>query len=227
MITAHQIQRYFHARHFEPLLRGVSPIGLELPMPLRLRLAGQPAAVIALALRRVLEITYGPTALSRELTEALLQMQNDDGSFGAAGYAATGEDPRGSTTAAQPSGDPLATAAAIAAFTSLLREHASAHPEAALARERAIAALAATQAEDGLFQYPLDRTVEDRALAAAFMLALLASDDDVRSAVRYADLMNWFEERDAALGEPTARLWRMACVDAAVPATPVRAAMAA
>ena len=48
-LSVYQIERYFHARHLDPLLRGVVPIGIELPLPLQVRLSGQPAAVVALA----------------------------------------------------------------------------------------------------------------------------------------------------------------------------------
>jgi len=220
MITAHQIQRHFHARHFEPLLRGISPIGLELAMPLHLRLAAQPAAVIGLALRRIIEMTYGPTPGSRELTAALLHLQNDDGSFGCTDTDAAG--------AGRHMGDALATAAAIAGLNALLREHASApHPEAAVARERAIAALAATQADDGLFSSSFDRTHDDQALTAAFILHLLAADDDFRQAVRYADLMNWFDEHADHLDDATTQLWRMAQVDISVGAMAMQPALAA
>jgi hypothetical protein len=204
MLSVYQIQRYFHARHFDPLLRGVVPIGLELPLPLQIRLSGQPGAVLALSLRRVLELTYGPTALSRELTAALLNLQNADGSFG----DADGRD--------QPAGDPLATAAAVAALTALGREHASTpNPEAAVARERAIVALAHHQADEGLFHCPADRTDEDRALTSAFILTLLGGDDDFRHAVRYADLLNWFDDHAQHLDGSACLLWRLAQVDAA------------
>lgn len=209
MLSVYQIERYFHARHFDPLLRGVVPIGLDLPLPLQVRLSGQPAAVIALALRRVLELTYGPTPLSRELTSSLLAQQNNDGTFGEA------EGTSGGTSG----GDPLATAAAIAALTALGREHASTpNPEAAVARERAIVALANHQADDGLFQYAADRTDEDRALTSAFILTLLGGEDDFRHAVRYADLLNWFDDHAERLDGNANLLWRLARVDA----TPAR-----
>ncbi len=200
MLSVHQIERHFRARHLDALLRGVAPIGLDLPLPLLVRLSGEPVAVLALALRRVLELTYGPTPLSRELTATLLDRQNNDGSFGE-GVSGNPDGP----------GDPLATAAVIAALTALLQEHASTpHPEAALARERAIAALANSQADHGLFVSPADRTDHDQALATAFILTLLAGDEDFRQSVRFADLMNWFDEHDDELPAHADTLLRIA-----------------
>ncbi len=210
MLSVHQIERQFRARHFESLLRGVAPIGIDWPLPLQIRLGSQPVAAMALALKRVIELTYGPTALSRELTQAIIDQQNADGSFGDSGI-------RG------PLGDPLATAAVIAALSALAHEHASApHPEAAVALERALAALANFQADDGLFHCPADRTDDDRALGSIFILTLLAGDDDFRQAVRLADLMNWCDEHAGNLDREAAKLWRMACIDAPASLRPAR-----
>lgn len=221
MLSVYQIQRHFQTGHFDPLLRGVAPIGMALPLPLQVRLSGQPAAVIALALKRVLELTYGPTALSRELTAALLDRQNADGSFGEA--ASTGM----TSTGAISQGDPLATASAIAALGAREREHASApHPEAAIARERAIAALAYSQADDGLFHCPADRTDDDRAMTGLFILSLLAGDEEFHHAARTADLMTWLDEHADEFDHSAANLWRIARIDAPA-ASPQRAAVAA
>lgn len=206
MLNVHQIERHFRGSHYDSLLRGVVPMGLDLPLPLQVRLSGQRAAVIALALKRVVELTYGPTSLSRELTAALLDQQNGDGSFG-----------QTSGTGMALSGDPLATAAAIAALTALLREHSQLPlVEAGAARERAIAALATFQAEAGLFSCPADRTDDDRALTGAFILTLLAGDEDFRQAVRYADLMTWFDEHAQTLECSIAKLWQFAQIESPV-----------
>lgn len=204
MLNVYQIERHFRGGNFDPLLRGVAPIGLELPLPLLVRLSGQRAAVIALALKRVVELTYGPTALSRELTAALLDRQNGDGSFG-----------EGARDTLVGSGDPLATAAAIAALTALAQDHSSAsNPEAALARERAIASIAHFQMEQGLFACAADRTDDDRALATAFILTLLAGDEDFRLAVRFADVMTWFDEHVHRLDGASDKLWQFARIEA-------------
>ena len=216
MLSVHQIERHFRARHLDTLLRGVAPIGLDLPLPLMVRLSAEPVAVIALALRRVLELTYGPTALSRELTAAILDKQNNDGSFG-----------EGATGNVDGPGDPLATAAVVAALTALGREHANTpHPEAALARERAIAALANSQADTGLFQSSADRTDEDRVLSGAFILTLLAGDEDFRQSVRFADLLNWFDEHAQELDPNAQMLVRLGRVEAPV-SRPQRGGLAA
>lgn len=206
MLNVYQIERHFRGGNFDPLLRGVAPIGLDLPLPLQVRLSSQRAAVIALALRRVIEVTYGPTALSRELTAALLDRQNGDGSFG-----------DGAKDGGLAVGDPLATAAAVAGLTALGREHSNTpNPEAALARERAIAALAHFQVDSGLFACGADRTDDDRALATAFILTLLAGDEDFRHAVRYADLMTWFDEHADQLDGGVGRLWQFARIESPV-----------
>jgi len=207
MLSVYQIERHFRSRHIDTLLRGVSPLGMELPLPLMVRLSAEPVAVIALALRRVLELTYGPTPLSRELIAYLLEHQNNDGSFG-----------DGTTGNVNGPGDPLATAAVVAALTALAREHANTpHPEAALARERAIAALANSQADSGLFSSAADRTTEDTTLNSAFILSLLAGDEEFRQSVRFADLLTWFEEHVDEVDAAAEKFIRLARVEA--PAT--------
>lgn len=180
MLNLHAIDRHFHLGRFDQLADAVATNGLELPLPLRIRLANSAVAAIALGLRRVVELTYGPTSLSREMTEALILKQQPDGSF---------------------EGDPLATAAALATLNLLHADQPRACDDAATAaREQAIHALASMQDEDGLFRdraafvggTPLDRTEQDRALTAAFILFLVGRDSDGRAAVRFADLLDWF-----------------------------------
>jgi hypothetical protein len=169
---------------------------LELPLPLRIRLGQVPAAAVAMALRRVIDLTYGPTGLSRDLVSHLLKAQQPDGSYG---Y------------------DPLATAAVASALGRLIAEQsAAAGEEARTARERALAPLAAMQGEAGLFRgsdLGVDRTEQERAQCTAFILFLLAGDEGFQQAVRFADLLNWFEQRQDSLEDETRRLWLMARAD--------------
>ena len=196
MLSINLIQRHFQANHLDSLLDALSANGLELPLPLRIRLGQANASAVAMALRRVIELTYGPTGLSRELTAHLLKDQQPDGSY---------------------SQDPLATAAVVSAFGRLLMEQPGTAGEPVhAAYDRALAALASMQGEDGLFRSPtlgVDRTRQERALCSAFILFLLAEDQDFRHAVRFADLLNWFEQNQDDLEADTNRLWLMARTD--------------
>lgn len=207
MISVNRIEKLFHGRQFEQLLTNIAANGMELPLPLQIRLAQTPAAPVGLGLRRLAELTYGPTGLSREMAGYLVVLQREDGSFG---------------------GDPLATAAAIAAMSKLLgdRNHRAAAEMLEAPRERALAALANMQAADGLFIAPADRTDQDRALTAAFILSLLARDDEFRQSVRSADLFDWFEQHQDDLDPQSARVWSLARMGAPAPA-PVSPAVAA
>ena len=199
MLSVYHIERYFRTRHWDILLRGIVPLGMELPLPMHIRLSQQPVAVMGLALRRVCELTYGPTGVSRDMAAALLAQQHADGSFGVAGP------------------DPLATAAAVNALATLEASQPN-HglPDVPAAIDRALIVLAAMQDDDGLFNAPDDRTDDDRAAAAAFVLAILASNESFRRSVRFADLMTWFDERADALPEPTATFWQLARIDTPV-----------
>lgn len=208
MMSVHQIERHFAAHRLDPLLEGLSANGLDLPLPLRIRLSQHPAGVVALGLRRLIELTYGPTSLSRGMTRQLLDQQEADGSFG---------------------NDPLATACVLAALLRVQSEHPQhGEPELDSAVERALVALAAMQtpAHDGEelagFDFAHDRTLDDRALVAAFILFLLADNARFRSAVRFADLSRWFEQHAHRLDEETHRYWLMAHVGETGPRCPRR-----
>ena len=206
MLSIHMIERLFDGGSFDRLLNAVAANGLELPLPLRVRLSQAPAGAVALGLRRVVELTYGPTALSGRMTRFLLDVQHADGSFG---------------------DDPAITAAAAAALGRLLAEQPPAPALAvAQARQTALAALAAMQADDGLFDVGIERSLEDRALTAAFVLLLLGGDETFHQAVRSAELCRWFEQRHGRLDRLTERLWRMSRAETRVPRRP-NAAVAA
>ena len=196
MLSTDLIGRLFGGQRYDRLLAVVVANGLELPLPLRVRLSQAPAGAVALGLRRAVELSYSRTPLSRQMAQFLLDTQDDNGAFEA---------------------DTVITGAAAAALGRLLAEHPAAQPAVRQARERALAALAEMQHDDGLFQSPNDRTLEDRALAAAFVLFLLAGDDGFRQAVRIADLWNWFEQRHERLDRATERLWRMSRAETKAP----------
>ena len=196
MISVHMIARMFETRQFDRLLGALAGNGLALPLPVRAVLLQSPVGVIALALRRLAELTYGPTEAARAMLGELLEAQAADGAFERC---------------------PVATAAAAAALRQLADQPAGYDPEVGLAHERAIAALAGMQRDDGLFATGDDRTVDDRETTSAFVLYLLAGDEPFRQAVRMHDLMNWFDERAAErrLGDDASGLWRMARADSA------------
>ena len=211
MLSVNLIQRFTQQREFDRLLQSLADNGMVMPLPLRVRLSDGPAAPIALGLRRLVELTYGPTHMSRDLADDLLALQNPDGSFSGA-------------EAGVP--DPLATAAALAAFTRVMREHPVEQARLDGPRHRALHALARMQADNGAvgFDCPADRTDAQRRLVAAFILFLLTSDSEFRSAVRFADLMSDFDDHADQLDEPTRQLWAMARLDHnTLPAEPVSA----
>lgn len=198
MLNLHAIERHFHLSRFDQLADAVAANGLGLSLPLRVRLSASTTAAIALGLKRVTELTYGPTTLGREMTRSLLDAQQPDGSF---------------------EGDPLATAAALAALNLLQHDQPGGYgPQTTLARDHALAALAAMQDDEALFRdraafagaTPLDRTEQDRALTTAFILFLLGRDQDFRAAVRFADLLDWFDLHAHNLDEDTRQLFAIA-----------------
>ena len=202
MISIHMIGSRFQVGHLSALLEAVSPAGIDLPLPLRARLLENEAGPLGLALRHVMELTYGPTALSRDMTVRLLALQGGDGSYG---------------------GDPLATAVAAAAIAAFTEQSPHDDAETPLALRAALTALAGMQGEDGLFCYHDDRTLDDRELVAAFILLLLANTPAFRQSIRFADLMTWFEVHEQPTDPDTGSIWRMARTACATP-RPVLAA---
>ncbi len=199
MLSLHIIEKAIETRDYDRLIRELTANGLDLPLPLRVRLSSTDAAGLALGLRRVVELTYGPTALSRGLTDRLLGLQSPHGGFGE-----TDQHGRGT--------DLLATACVVAAFGRLLSEHQTVEGRQRVqaAHDRAIAALAAGQAGDGLFVGSGDRTYIDRVRHTAFVVMLLGDNPGFRAGVRWAELMTWFDEHADQLDPVTERFWEMA-----------------
>lgn len=198
MLSDNLIQKLFDTQDHGRMIGCLADNGTTLPLALQSRLT-QPIAAAGLGLRRLVELTYGPTPLSRDMTAALLDGQLACGSF-----------------VSNSDRDPLVAAAAVAGLAAVWREHhGSAEGQSGLtdAMDRAMAALSAMQMEDGLFCHGDDRTLEDRALTSAFVLFLLARLPRFREAVRFADLMTWFEERADRLSDETLELYHMARLD--------------
>ena len=212
MLSMHLIDRLFRSGQYDKMLQGLSDNGMDLPLPLRVRLSQSPVSALALGLRRVVDLTYGPTPLSEQMVAGLLEAQDESGSF---------------------QGDPLATALAAGALTRLIHEHESlaghddgsvVDPHLPVARDRALAALAGMQDGDGLFAFRNDRTWQDRALVGAFICWQLGGDDAFRAAVRFVDLLDWFEQHGDALERQTHQVWCLARAETGAAAAPPVAA---
>jgi len=170
MLSMKQLDRNWRSGAYEPLTRDLALNGLPVPMSLRVRLSERPAAATGLALRRAAELIYGSTALTRDMTDALLDTQSPDGSWG---------------------GDPLTTACVLAGLEALDPDHdlgrPNDHTRRTVAIERGFAALATQQADDGLFAGRDDRSFADRLLAGAFVQYLLHRSQ------RFCGAVRWFE----------------------------------
>ncbi len=195
MLSVPLILRHFeHGRH-EHLLEAIAANGMALPLTLRVRLSQLPGAAVALGLRRLVELTYGPTHLSRDMIAWLLQRQAPDGGI---------------------DGDVLATAAAAAALGRVLRDHLPANGDIAgtiaAAHERAVAFVAAHQDDAGLIANTGERDTGDRMLATLFVLYILSEDELFRATSRYALAMDHFEQHASELRGGVADLWDLVCI---------------
>lgn len=187
MLSEPLIRRLCDQQDHDRLLQGLVRNGLPLPLPLQVRLADSAVAVPALALRRLTELTYGPTPASRAIVSKLLARQEARGCY---------------------EGDPLVTACAVAAMGRVMRDQRGGTGLAST-RDRAVAAMAGLQQGDGSFAATTDRTDADRLLTSVFVLYLLADEAGFRTAVRLADLLSFIEERIELADEATDELWQM------------------
>jgi len=214
MLSATHIQKFYDNQDHSRLIDSLAQNGAALPLALQARLT-QHTAAIGLGLRRLSELIYGPTSLSRDMAHDLLEAQAPTGAF--PGLAEQ---------------DPLTTAAAASGIASTLGEYPdSVDPDDPMAEalDHALHALVGMQGPDGLFIHSDDRTEQDRALTSAFILFLLARLPRFRELTRFADLMTWFEEHADRLEPDTAELFQMARLDdpARQPESPALIAIAA
>jgi hypothetical protein len=192
MLSTHQIERWFRSGQFATMLTaalGYLGPSAAVSAPVRRRLARSSVPAVALGLRRLVAMSYGPTELSGQMLEHLLDRQRADGSF---------------------DGDAWATAAAAAALETVLAEPLFAEPRLRVAHARAVAALADMQQDDGLLADATDAAQEDRARTAAFVLAMLASSPAFRRAVRLEHLVAGLQRRQVGMAADTRTLWRLA-----------------
>lgn len=191
MLSIHTIDRALENKDYDRLLRDLTRNGLVMPLPLRVQLAESPVGAKGLGLRRLVELTYGPTTLSRQLIESLLRAQSPTGAaLDAAGRPSC-----------------LLTAALAAGLGRVLRDQsgrgtesdghdAEADPQAEtrLAYQKALDCLASMQGSDALFTGPQDRDQQDRLLTSAFVAYLLIDSPEFAEVCRGHALLSTLED---------------------------------
>ena len=206
MLSLHRMSHLVEDHDTPRLLAELDGHGLTWPLPLRIQLEDAPAAAWALALRRVCELTHGPTPLTRELTTRLLDLQQPHGAW-----------------TLHDQDDALTTALAAAALYRRLAEPAAAqrqeeYARLRLAHEAALAALSTLQnPQNGLFDPPAPESTPGDAEATSggggalpgvavgcFILFLLAEDPDASMHLRMIPLRDAVEAH-ADRFDPTLR----------------------
>ena len=210
MLSVHTIDRAIESKDYDRLLRDLTRNGLVMPLPLRVQLAESPVGAKGLGLRRLVELTYGPTALARQLIESLLRAQS----------------PTGAALDAADRPSCLLTAALAAGLGRVLRDHDGrdgepgddAMAEARLAYDRALGCLASIQGADALFAGPQDRDLRDRLLTSAFVAYLLIDSPGFAESCRGHALLSALEDRFDHAGPDTQQLISMARLARLAPA---------
>jgi hypothetical protein len=193
MLSVNLIARSLDKQDPDRLLKGLADNGMVLPLPLRMVLADSTAALAGLALRRLLELTYGPTDLSRQLANQLLSSQQADGRFGKS-------DDFG-----------LGTAAAVAALCRLVEDHrldAEQSQQILTAIGRGSAWLDSAIDADGLLTDV--NGSGNAALATAFLVYLLVHESAFTAMVPLHRTLGWFEQHEDRLDRSTRSVWRVA-----------------
>lgn len=206
MLSIHTIDRTLETADHDRLLRDLGRNGLVMPLPLRSQLAQNRVGAVALGLRRVIELTYNPTHLTRQLVDQLLSDQDTSGCWRDA------DD--------QPSA--LLTAAAGAALGRCLRDHDGMLGDQTQPIQRgyaqALTALSVLQQPDGGFAGPTDRTKEDRLLTTAFIAYLMVDDPAFAATCRGHALLSLLEDALDRADRATAELIEMARLARLAPA---------
>ena len=206
MLSIHAIDRCLDTNDYDRLLRDLDRNGLVMPLPLRVQLAESPVGAKGLGLRRLIELTFGPTALSRQLIDSLIRAQS----------------PTGAALDAADRPSCLLTAALAAGLGRVLRDHEGRYGEllddVRAAYGRALACLASMQDSDGLFSGPQDRDKRDRLLASAFIAYLLLDSPDFAATCRGHALLSVLEEHLDDCGSDTQALIHMARLARSTPA---------
>lgn len=162
-MSEHLILSQFEARAWRKLLQGLEHNGVDVPTHLADRLIEPPAGVIALGLRRLLELSFGLSRGARDMLRALLDQQQPDGSW---------------------AGDPVPTAAAVAGIGACLDGslRPSLPPDlvvrASLAQRRGLSALSVMQDDEGAWSHPGESSDRQTAGSSRWIRELLARDTE-------------------------------------------------
>lgn len=182
MLSISNIDRTLQSRNYDRLLQDLARNGLVMPLPLRIQLAESAAGARGLGLRRLIELTYGPTAQTFELMRKLMAAQSPSGAvLDGAGRASC-----------------LLTAAFAAGLGRALRDHVGRlwpdEAEIQLAYGRAIQSLASMQGADALFVGCQDRHPQDAVLTSAFIAYLLMDSPGFAEACHGHALLSALED---------------------------------
>lgn len=164
-MSEHLILSQFEARSWRKLLLGLENNGVDVPRHLTDRLAEPSAGVIALGLRRLLELSFGLSRGGLNMLTALLDQQRPDGSWAS---------------------DPVPTAAAVAAIGACLNPALipgvpnDMAVRASLAQRRGLSALAAMESGEGTWSHPRDGSSYETACSTRWIRSLLARDAQAR-----------------------------------------------
>lgn len=208
MLSVHTIDRSLQTNDYDRLLRDLGRNGLVMPLPLRVQLAESAVGAKGLGLRRLVELTFGPTTLERELIASLIRAQSLQGAaLDAAGRASC-----------------LLTAALAAGLGRVLRDHAD-RLDASLqqiqqAYDRALDCMASMQGADGMFCGPQDRDASDRLLTSAFIAYLLIDSPRFAEVCRGHALLSVLEEAMEEASPEVQQLIGMARLHGMVPIHP-------
>ena len=205
MLSIQIIDKTLQQGDHDRLLRELTRNGLVMPLPLRVRLGCSALGAAGLGLRRLVELTYGPTALSRQLTDQLIHAI----------------EPGKGVLDDQGTPCPVLTAAVCAGLGRLIRDHGPLLGDdlapATQAHQRAIDALQHMQTTDGLFASPDDRNASDRLLASAFIAYLLLDDHAFAIRCQRHALLTALEEARDHADPQTADLIEMARMSGPTP----------
>lgn len=206
MLSIRTIDRALQSKDYDRLLRDLGQNGLVMPLPLRVQLAESPAGARGLGLRRLVELTYGPTALTREWIHKLIACQSPSGAvMDAAGRASC-----------------LLTAAFAAGLGRAMRDHGDrlgdSEGQVRGAYEQALSALSDMQQHDACFMGPQDRHPHDRLLTTAFIAYLLLDAPGFASQCRGHELLSVLEDQLDECPKETAQLIDMARLSRLSPA---------
>lgn len=198
MLSIHAIDRRLQSKNYDRLLSDLGRNGLVMPLPLRVQLAESAAGARGLGLRRLIEMTYGPTAMTRDLVRRLITAQSPTGAvLDAAGRPSC-----------------LLTAAFAAGLGRALRDHGDRLGELqapiASAYGHALSTLAQLQRPDGLFATPQDRTPTDLRLTSAFIAYLLLDAPGFAESCRGYELLSTLEDQLEDATPETEQLINMA-----------------